>query len=562
MKSPAPKKNWYFLSPTNEPVGPYSKDEIRELIETRRIPPDARVRKGAAGPWKRADRFEALVGGASRPDGAAAGSMLLLRLGLGGVGAVGAILFLLWLVGAFGGGAPAPDGIHANRPNPPQQGNPGQGQTAPPNASPQGKNPPAKKDLQEEFVFLPLQESQGSKYRKKIGANTLALTFSQDGTTLTALNVSIRAWKSPVERMLSVQRNTLPAGKLAELRQLHLAKSDAAPYEVLPAAPCPDRSRFLLRANAEDGTKSSHLVLWDSLSGKGRNLAELEALDRGRAEVAFSGKGNLVVTGGRNRIHLLETETGQVHRGFSLDDLARDYQGIPGKFLFPPRPDDLHPCTITGCLSADGRTLATIGQNHGPIEVRTPGDPKPRRLAEPLPVGYASLHHPAFSPDGNWLVVAENKLKESVVLLEATNSKAAFDFAEKAGKGADLLLLDVSAAVPPRRLTFPGCHDVHCLAFSPDGKFLAAGGAFGKVLVWDFEKKERFAAFEVTDETRAEMKCLAWSPDSRLLAVGGTSVIHPRWSPTTLPSARKPSILVFDVPNRTTTCVFPSEDLE
>lgn len=56
---------------------------------------------------------------------------------------------------------------------------------------------------------------------------------------------------------------------------------------------------------------------------------------------------------------------------------------------------------------------------------------------------------------------------------------------------------------------------VDCLAFSPDGQFLAAGGQDGKVKIWRSLENELVASLE---NAPAWVDKLAWSPTSNQLA--------------------------------------------
>src|SRR5207302_366170 len=72
------------------------------------------------------------------------------------------------------------------------------------------------------------------------------------------------------------------------------------------------------------------------------------------------------------------------------------------------------------------------------------------------------------------------------------------------------------------RLRGPAGHAM-CLAFSADGKRLAAAGADNSVTVWDAGSGAEVATFR---GHRYPVRCLSFSPDGRLLASGGGANSH------------------------------------
>ncbi|HEY8503669.1 MAG TPA: hypothetical protein VIL46_03750, partial [Gemmataceae bacterium] len=101
----------------------------------------------------------------------------------------------------------------------------------------------------------------------------------------------------------------------------------------------------------------------------------------------------------------------------------------------------------------------------------------------------------AFAPGGHWLAVAAGNRR--VELLEA-----------RTGKGWRTLYGPAGAA------------DVRALAFSPDGRLLAAGGTRpgGAVRLWELRSGKEVHAFA---GHRGGVERLAFSPDGRLLASAG-----------------------------------------
>ena len=63
------------------------------------------------------------------------------------------------------------------------------------------------------------------------------------------------------------------------------------------------------------------------------------------------------------------------------------------------------------------------------------------------------------------------------------------------------------------------------LAFSPDGKRLAAGSDFGRVYLWDLENGKVVQTLDV-EHHRQNMMDVAWSPDGELIAAGAQRTVY------------------------------------
>jgi WD40 repeat protein/serine/threonine protein kinase len=87
-------------------------------------------------------------------------------------------------------------------------------------------------------------------------------------------------------------------------------------------------------------------------------------------------------------------------------------------------------------------------------------------------------------------------------------------------------LLDVDSGKLLRVLEgLPG--KARCVAFAPDGKHLAVGGADGMITLWDIQSGEKTATFE---KHRMSILCLSFSADGKRLAAGGGDEGQPTWS--------------------------------
>jgi WD40 repeat protein/tRNA A-37 threonylcarbamoyl transferase component Bud32 len=135
---------------------------------------------------------------------------------------------------------------------------------------------------------------------------------------------------------------------------------------------------------------------------------------------------------------------------------------------------------------------------------------QPLTVAEGFEVGAL-----AFSPDGRYLAVAQEKSDwaPAVFVYEVETRAKAFEF------GFIGLAVGWSNWLQGGKFQ----DGIHSLAFSPDGKQLAAGSRFGKVRCWRLGSTDRprvFAAFG----DRESVEQLAFSPDGRWLFAANATV--------------------------------------
>lgn len=114
----------------------------------------------------------------------------------------------------------------------------------------------------------------------------------------------------------------------------------------------------------------------------------------------------------------------------------------------------------------------------------------------PLPSGYEPVFAVALAPDGKTLAAGRGNRIEWLGITETVNGKV------------------TTLAFAPAGTTEPGPDPVQALAWSPDGRTLAAG-SFRRVTLWDTGTKQKRA--ELTDGLLGRISALAFAPDSKSL---------------------------------------------
>jgi WD40 repeat protein len=138
----------------------------------------------------------------------------------------------------------------------------------------------------------------------------------------------------------------------------------------------------------------------------------------------------------------------------------------------------------------------------------------------------------AFSPDGKALACA-GAWDDSSFLAGNFNIQGV-EVTPK--KGYLVLLWDPATGKEIRR--FEGLRDkVRSVAFSPDGKKLAAAARDGQVCLWDAATGKELlfimAHPDTTDATFAASPCVAFAPDGKQLATASTDRTVRLWDATT-----------------------------
>jgi len=158
---------------------------------------------------------------------------------------------------------------------------------------------------------------------------------------------------------------------------------------------------------------------------------------------------------------------------------------------------DGHRGRVTVALSADGHTLAVVGEREATTTLWSVSNPaRPVRRAV-VNGGTAAVTGLAVSPDGRTLATAN-------------------------GDGT-VPLWDVSAPDRPARVATLAGHTgvVHDVAFSPDGRSVATAGADHTAVVWDVTDHARPARTATLAGHPGAVHTVVFNPDGRAVATGG-----------------------------------------
>ena len=353
--------------------------------------------------------------------------------------------------------------------------------------------------------------------------------------------------------------DALPPGARARLGTVRFRHG--APVTFLAFAP---DGKTLLASNG------GPFVLWETASG--RRLRLLPGMTSGATSAAFSPDGKTLTLIGRGgALQVWDPATGKELRQFSAPakDLALVTLSSDGKtaallnsnqvlrlwdlttdkelrrLTTPVNPQNGQQ-NFSGrllAISPDGKLVAAAGTRNGKVIIRLwevdSGRERPALIK--LPVILTCL---TFSPDGQTLAVAENDRVVTLVNLktgdkfyraaEMRGSAQGIAFAPDgkalalvSREGIDLMDRATGKLVRRFRSDTPGYFS---LAFSGDGKILAAGGTNHAIHLWDVATGKESRP---TEGTHGPITATVYSPDGKTLATTGADQAVRLWDAAT-----------------------------
>lgn len=260
-------------------------------------------------------------------------------------------------------------------------------------------------------------------------------------------------------------------------------------------------------------------LLWDLDTGKWTHMLEGHAY--GVNGAALSPDGTLAATGsGDGAVMIWSTETGR-----ALHTLRGLGRGV-GYAAFSP----------------DGAVFASGGAD-AKVTIRNSSDGRILKVIEGMPSTVAEF---AFSPDGRRLAVkCQDGLRSYPITLwdiesgalirslgESMDSIAWSPDGRLLAAGSDYQDVTVWDAGSGALLhTFADHGDVvYAVAFSPDSRVLASGSFAGSVMTWDLKTGERIHSLAGHE---GYVYTVAWSPDGKKLATGGGDTRVKIWDAST-----------------------------
>ena len=217
------------------------------------------------------------------------------------------------------------------------------------------------------------------------------------------------------------------------------------------------------------GGRDGNVSLWDVVDG--RLLFTFPAHKKGVNAVIFSPDGDLLATGGNDAVARLWDPVGGENQG----------QMIGGTYAVP----DI-------VFTPDGASLAVV--NGDVVRLR---DVASGRFVQTLR-GQESIYTASITADGRLLATGGSQ--GTVTLWEIESGQAVADYRH-----------DEGSVNLNRRLVWD-------ISFNPDGSRLAAVTGEGVLIVWNLTSGVEEMAFQA--HTLAA-SCIAFSPDGRYLATGG-----------------------------------------
>jgi WD40 repeat protein len=349
-----------------------------------------------------------------------------------------------------------------------------------------------------------------------------AVAFSPDGKRLAAGGGDLRVWDVGTwHQVLATGRRG--QGASGGVRPGGGAVLIVGPHgRVARLAFSPDSKRL-----AGGGLDTAEVALWDLETGQELRRLRGHKGSGGITALAFSADGKRLASAGYDRtVRLWDAETGAaVH-------VCRGHTGRVGSLAFTPDGRRLASVganatgegatlklwntqtgretlslKVKGCaiaFSADGRRLLLVGEGDTVRFLDAT-----LRQKEHTVRGTGGLAAVAFSPDGKLLACGSGVTapeSDEVRVLDAATGQVQFVFEMAPGR------------------EWAGQGRLAALAFSPDSIRLAALDGEGTLKVWDMRTEQELLKLQRNDPTFHQARpihCLAFSPDFKFLAGGG-----------------------------------------
>jgi RNA polymerase sigma factor (sigma-70 family) len=242
--------------------------------------------------------------------------------------------------------------------------------------------------------------------------------------------------------------------------------------DVLCAAYSPDGTRL-----ASGGTDCTVRVR-DAATG--RRLLALDGHEVAVNQVAFSPDGKVLASASGPAVRLWSAQTGKLLHRLTDPKFAKKSPG---------------PLPVVSLLAfaRDGKTLLTVG----PLDTVSVWAVTPGKCLRQFHIRGGTAYAVALASDGRTLAV-----------VTVSNPVGAARFLVR--------LWDVAAEKELRALAFT--EPPYAVAFTPDGKHLAAAGHGQEVCIWEVESGKRVRTFKGLPEPH---RALAVAPDGKTIATGG-----------------------------------------